>query len=107
MNPAQKLLFSSAWSKVITEQRGFSVKPARSFPDCSNFPHDQLPPKGYDPMAASRKPELAILTKDKPTEIATFKNSLRLWQAQWKAQKAAREALRGEDPKAFPRSDAS
>jgi hypothetical protein len=43
-------------------------------------------------MPASKKPDLAILTKDSKTEIATFKNSLRRWQEQWKAQKAARQA---------------
>ena len=52
-------------------------------------------------MAASKKPGSATLTKDKPSEIATFKNSLRLWQAQWKAQKAAQEAAVKEEPKAF------
>ena len=33
-------------------------------------------------MAASQKPDLlTTMSKDKPAEIATFKNSLRLWQA--------------------------
>jgi hypothetical protein len=57
-------------------------------------------------MVASRKPDLSMMTKDKPAEIATFKNSLRLWQARWKAQKAALEALK-EDPKPFAKTDAS
>jgi hypothetical protein len=42
-------------------------------------------------MAASKKPGVALLNKDKQPELATFKNSLRLWQAQWKAQKASQE----------------
>jgi hypothetical protein len=43
-------------------------------------------------MAASKKPDSTILTKDTKQEIATFKNSLRRWQEQWKAQKAERQA---------------
>jgi hypothetical protein len=43
-------------------------------------------------MAASKKPDSSILTKDSKPEMATFKNSLRRWQEQWKAQKAAQQA---------------
>ena len=43
-------------------------------------------------MAASKKPDSTLLTKDSKPEIATFKNSLRRWQEQWKAQKAAQQA---------------
>jgi hypothetical protein len=43
-------------------------------------------------MAASRKRDISLHAKPKHLEPATFKSSLRLWQARWKAQKA----LRGE-----------
>jgi hypothetical protein len=43
-------------------------------------------------MAAYKKPDSSILTKDSKPELATFKNSLRRWQEQWKAQQAARQA---------------
>lgn len=49
-------------------------------------------------MAASRKPGMALLNKPKNLESATFKNSLRLWQARWKAQKTAQ----AEAPKEAP-----
>jgi hypothetical protein len=38
------------------------------------------------------------MNKGKGSEAATFKNSLRLWQARWKAQKAAQ----AETPKEAP-----
>ena len=50
-------------------------------------------------MAALKRPVAASLPKDKLQEIATFKNSLRRWQAQWKAQKAAQELAAKEAPK--------
>jgi hypothetical protein len=37
----------------------------------------------------SGKKEASPMNADKPFPLATFKNSLRLWQARWKAQKAA------------------
>jgi hypothetical protein len=43
-------------------------------------------------MAAYKRPDVAILTKDSKPELATFKNSLRRWQEEWKAQQAARQA---------------
>jgi hypothetical protein len=44
-------------------------------------------------MAASRKPGLATARKQRQLEPATFKNSLRSWQARWKALKAAQAEL--------------
>jgi hypothetical protein len=40
-------------------------------------------------MAPSQKRENALLDKPKQLEPQTFKNSLRLWQARWKAEKAS------------------
>lgn len=44
-------------------------------------------------MAPSQKRESALLDKPKQLEPATFKNSLRLWQARWKAEKASQVEL--------------
>jgi hypothetical protein len=40
-------------------------------------------------MTVARKPGTALVRKSKTLEPATFKTSLRLWQARWKAQQAA------------------
>jgi hypothetical protein len=54
-------------------------------------------------MAASRKPSLSALKKRKQLDSATFKNSLRLWQARWKAERsvpaaAAKPGPAGSEP---------
>jgi hypothetical protein len=43
-------------------------------------------------MQASSKPLSPCVHEDKQPAVATFKNSLRVWQAQYKAQRATRTA---------------
>jgi hypothetical protein len=43
-------------------------------------------------MQASRKPIPPCVHEDKQPAVATFKNSLRAWQARYKAQRATRAA---------------
>jgi len=50
-------------------------------------------------MTALRRPGLAVLNEDRPLPAATFKNSLRSWQARWQAQKAAQTSAAQEADK--------
>jgi hypothetical protein len=43
-------------------------------------------------MADNGKREPVILAEQERLPLATFKNSLRLWQARWKAQQASEPA---------------
>jgi hypothetical protein len=46
-------------------------------------------PQQANLMPHAGKKERASMNADKPLPLATFKNSLRVWQARWKAQQTA------------------
>jgi hypothetical protein len=48
-------------------------------------------------MRGTNKPDAGLWGENKSVPVALFKNSLRMWQARWKAQKEAQAAAPKEE----------
>ena len=55
-------------------------------------------------MAAARRNGVVFTGESRPAPVGLFKTSLRDWQAQWRAQKAAQGQEPREPEKLFQRS---